>query len=61
MENLNIKFLKCAMCHQDIQPNAIGWRKGHNGEPLVNGRVCDNCHPYVLEQRLKESLMGGQK
>ena len=54
------EYIKCAMCHQDIQPNAIGWREGHNGEPLVDGRVCDNCHPYVLEQRLKK-LMGGQK
>ena len=52
MENLDIKFLKCAMCHQDIQPNAIGWREGHNGEPLVDGRVCDACNVSVVEHRL---------
>ncbi len=55
------EYIKCAMCHQDIQPNEIGWIYGKSGEPLVDGRVCDNCHPYVLEQRLKQSLMGGQK
>ena len=60
MENLDIKFLKCAMCHQDIQHNSIGWREGHNGEPLVDGRVCDACNVSVVEHRLA-LIMGGEK
>ena len=26
---------------------------GHNGLPLVNGRVCDNCNLSVILERLR--------
>ncbi len=45
--------MKCAMCHQDIQPNAIGWANGHNGEPVVKGQVCDNCNKVIVEHRIR--------
>lgn len=31
-------FKKCALCKNDI----IGY--GNNGQPLVNGQVCDECN-----------------
>jgi len=26
---------------------------GHNGLPLFEGRVCDNCNKLVIEERIK--------
>jgi len=44
--------MKCAYCHQDIQPEPrTGWDQGNNGEPLVEGRVCNNCNDLVLMER----------
>ena len=46
--------MKCAYCHQDIQPELrSGWDQGNNGEPLVNGRVCNSCNELVLQERLR--------
>lgn len=41
-------FKKCALCKNDI----IGY--GNNGQPLVNGQVCDECNKKVILARLKE-------
>lgn len=43
---------KCALCGKEI----LGY--GNNGQPLVNGRVCDDCNKEVIKARisnLKES------
>ena len=46
--------MKCAYCHQDIQPELrSGWDQGNNGEPLVDGRVCNSCNELVLQERLR--------
>lgn len=49
--------MKCAYCHQDIQPEIIsGWNEGHNGSPLVEGRVCSTCNVIVVMERMKQQL-----
>lgn len=40
--------MKCEICKQEI----IGY--GHNGQPVVNGKVCDNCNiACVLPERFR--------
>lgn len=39
---------KCAYCGKKIE----GY--GHNGQPLVNGRVCDDCNKNVILTRLEQ-------
>ena len=35
------EYIKCAMCHQDIQPNAIGWAEGQDRiNKLMGGKKC---------------------
>lgn len=57
--------MKCAYCHQDIQPEPLtGWAEGNNGLPLVDGRVCNGCNDLVVMERLrlmqeKQSDQGG--
>ena len=46
--------MKCAYCHQDIQPEPMsGWDQGNNGLPLVDGRVCNSCNDLVVMERLR--------
>ena len=28
---------------------------GHNGQPLVDGLVCDSCNPFVIKYRMMDS------
>lgn len=37
---------KCARCGNNI----TGY--GHNGKPLINGRVCDKCNDDVVQFRI---------
>lgn len=39
--------MKCELCKNEI----TGY--GHNGEPLTEGKVCDNCNHKVIIARLK--------
>lgn len=40
--------MKCKLCQNKIE----GY--GNNGEPIVNGRVCDNCNEkFVIKARLE--------
>lgn len=41
--------VKCPLCHHEIK----GY--GHNGEPIVSGKVCDDCSAEVIKSRLKLS------
>ena len=42
----NTKINKCALCKKEIK----GY--GNNGQPLTNGRVCDQCNKEVIKARL---------
>ena len=54
------KVLTCDICGEDIEVkrdpggNAY-WNKGHNAEPIVDGRACDFCNmSAVIPARLRE-------
>ena len=32
------------------------WDSGHNGQPLVDGRVCDSCNELVVAYRIKKMM-----
>ena len=40
--------MKCSICNEKIQPDIIGWDKGHNAEPVNKGRCCSNCNSRVV-------------
>ena len=44
--------MKCELCKTVINP-----KDSHNGNPLVMGRVCSNCHWKVIRKRLQQSKM----
>lgn len=41
---------RCARCDNPIR----GY--GHNGQPLVNGRVCDECNNAVILERMRQAM-----
>ena len=47
--------MKCSICKENIIPTLTGWDKGHNAQPVNNGRCCTNCNDsVVLPARIKE-------
>ena len=46
--------MKCANCSREIIPELIGgWDQGHNGVPLIDGRVCAAWNQVVIALRIK--------
>lgn len=39
--------MKCSICQKEIEVKN-GWDKGHNAEPVNNGRCCDICNATVV-------------
>ena len=48
--------MKCELCKKEIDQ-----RNSHNGQPLVNGRVCSDCNYKVIMARLKEAEKAKEK
>lgn len=46
--------MKCKLCKNEI----VGY--GNNGNPLTNGRVCDDCNCKVLEARMSQAKKNTQ-
>jgi hypothetical protein len=48
--------MKCCVCKGDIQEHShngkVYWTEGHNAQPLVDGRCCDDCNNYVVGFRI---------
>lgn len=42
----------CVICGERILPNQSGWDKGHNAQPLEEGRCCDSCNHSVVLYRM---------
>lgn len=44
--------MKCSICGKEIEKKQhngkIFWDKGHNAEPINNGRCCDKCNENVV-------------
>jgi len=48
--------MECANCKAEITKNPhTRWEHGHNGVPLVEGRVCDECNVLVILKRLADA------
>lgn len=45
---------RCSICRGQF----MGY--GNNGQPLVNGRVCDLCNMFVIQHRI-QLVIGGKK
>ena len=52
--------MKCSICKKEIQPQktsegVIFWDKGHNAEPITEGRCCSDCNfNKVIPARMSE-------
>lgn len=48
--------MKCCICRGEIQEHShngkVYWSEGHNAQPLVDGRCCDDCNNYVVGFRM---------
>lgn len=48
--------MKCCICRGKIQEHShngkVYWSEGHNAQPLVDGRCCDDCNNYVVGFRI---------
>lgn len=50
--------MKCSICKKEIEKHVdengkVYWEEGHNAEPVVEGRCCDDCnYSVVLPRRL---------
>ena len=43
-------MLECVICGREIKedPRIPGWDRGHNAEPVKEGRCCDDCNSFVV-------------
>jgi|APSaa5957512535_1039671.scaffolds.fasta_scaffold385760_2 hypothetical protein len=55
--------MKCSICEENLEEQKhpitgdIFWNKGHNAEPINDGRCCDICNDtIVIARRMK--IMG---
>ena len=55
----------CALCFGKIEKKymtnlegerVMYWDEGHNGQPLVDGRVCDSCNELVIAYSKKKMM-----
>lgn len=54
-EALEFLGYSCSLCETPIHALANGWDQGHNGQPVVDGRVCDRCNiEEVIPARIYE-------
>ena len=55
--------MKCCLCNKEIEKNNIsGWDKGHNAQPLKDGRCCDFCnYNKVIPARFQKGLSDERK
>lgn len=56
-------MMKCSICEDNIEEqehpitSEIFWNKGHNAEPINDGRCCDRCnYTIVIVKRME--IMG---
>lgn len=54
--------MKCCICNEEIDvqyapDGTVAWDKGHNAEPVREGRCCSTCNTgVVLPVRMMERL-----
>ena len=51
--------MNCSICDLEIAVTINGWDKGHNAEPVTDGRCCGSCNvSVVLPTRIKNIIDG---
>ena len=50
--------MKCSLCKGEIDKHytpegEMFWDKGHNAQPLSDGRCCDSCNNKVIVERIR--------
>ena len=55
--------MKCDLCKGEIDKHytpegKMFWDKGHNAQPLSDGRCCDDCNNKVIVERMKRMRQG---
>ena len=53
-------IMKCSICKNEIKADPNGWSKGHNAEPINDGRCCGICNIIVTSVRLTQYLHRGK-
>ncbi len=55
MQKNDEEVIRCSICGNTIQINALGWAYGNNAQPVNDGRCCDLCNfMYVIPARLRQ-------
>ena len=58
---------KCDICkgdidhHVDEKTGETYWTHGHNAEPVIKGRCCDDCQAYVFDMRVAQLAMNRER
>ena len=58
--------MKCCLCsgpideRRDLTTGEVYWTEGHNAEPVMNGRCCDECNATVVMTRRINNAIGGK-
>ena len=57
--------MKCSICHGPIDKHThpetgeVYWTKGHNAQPINDGRCCDTCNDtVVITRRINNAIEG---
>jgi hypothetical protein len=52
--------MKCCICTHEISVQPMtGWSGGHNAQPVMEGRCCDDCNnDTVLTRRMRNAIAG---
>ena len=54
--------MNCSICKCRIKPDPDGWGKGHNAQPVNNGRCCGSCNSLVVvPARLAEYMQSKEE
>ena len=40
--------MKCSICKEEIKHDLNGWDKGHNADPINNGKCCGFCNDTIV-------------
>lgn len=49
--------MKCVLCEEKVDVQDNGWDKGHNANPVSEGRCCTDCnYTVVVPARLVADL-----
>ena len=40
--------MKCSICSKQIKSDSNGWDKGHNAQPINDGRCCTKCNNEIV-------------